>query len=181
MSDLHLFIPKLTVGITTGAGVLGSAVYGVTFNDTVGLGSIVVAAVVVIVAGVFTLRNNLKSFWKELAEERGAQVKVLEDDLKNKAQQLVDAQLTHTGQMAEFAEEQREIRHALKGKLAELEGKLKLEEAKHDLSAVIARLDGLEQAIDSRARLFDKLVAGIAQQSQLLTEIRDQLVASSTT
>jgi Flp pilus assembly pilin Flp len=52
-------------------------VSSVSFSNTIGLGSIITAAIVVVAAGVFTLRNNLKSFWKTLAEERGEQVKVL--------------------------------------------------------------------------------------------------------
>jgi gas vesicle protein len=181
MGDLHLLIPKLPVTLTTALGLTGSTIYGVSYNDTIGLGSIVVAAIVVIVAGVFTLRNNLKTFWKDLATERGEQVKVLEEDLKERAQQLVDAQLHHTEEMASFAEEQREVRHQLKTDVATLEGRLKLEEAKHDLSAVIGRLDGLEHTIDSRAGMFEQMVAGITHQSGLLKEIRDQLAARPST
>jgi hypothetical protein len=38
--------------------------------------------------------------------------------------------------MAVFAEEQREVRHQLKNEIATLEGRLKLEQSKHDLSVV---------------------------------------------
>lgn len=179
--DLHFLIPKLPVAAV---GVAGSMLYGVSYSSTVGLGSILVAALVVVAGGVFTLRSNLKRFWKDLAEERGEQVKVLEGKLETSAelvlakqQELVDAQLHHTQQMASFAEEQREVRHQLKTQVATLEGTLKLEEAKHDLSGVMSRLDGLEHTIDGRAQMFEQMVTGISHQSELLEEIRDQLAA----
>lgn len=174
MTDAGLLIPKLPVAATTVAGVVGSAVAGVTFSNTIGLGSIVTAAIIVIVAGVFTLRNNLKSFWKELAEERGEQVKVLEEKLAETHEQLVEAQISHTQEMAAFAEEQREVRHQLKNELAVINGQLKVEQTKHDLSTVIARLDELDNTLVGASR-FDGLVTVISDQSRLLEEIRDGL------
>jgi Flp pilus assembly pilin Flp len=174
MTELELLIPKAPVGITTVAGVIGSGLAGVTFSNTIGLGSIVTAAVIVIVAGVFTLRNNLKSFWKELAEERGEQVKVLEEKLAETHEQLVEAQISHTQEMAAFAEEQREVRHQLKNELAVVNGQLKVEQAKHDLSVVIARLDQLDDGLIGKGR-FDELVGVITDQSTLLEQIRDGL------
>jgi hypothetical protein len=176
VTDLHLLLPRLPVSGSAVAAILASAFYSAHLNDVVGLGSILVAAVVVIVAGVFTLRNNLKSFWKTLAEERGEQVKVLEAELRTKAQELLDAQVHHTEQMAAFAEEQREVRHQLKTDLATLRGQLTVEQAKHDLSTVIGRLDSLDETLIGRER-FGELVTAIDSQSGLLAEIRDALAA----
>jgi hypothetical protein len=167
MGDAHFLIPKLPTGILAIAGVGVSWLASVSFSNTIGLGSIITAAVVVVAAGVFTLRNNLKSFWKELAEERGEQVKILTADLKKAADNLVAAQLRHTEEMASFAEEQREVRHQLKTEIATLEGRLKLEQSKHDLSVVTIRLDKIEETLKGRSATFDELAAAVEGQKTL--------------
>jgi hypothetical protein len=161
VGDAHFLIPKLPTGILAIAGIGVSWLASVSFSNTIGLGSIITAAVVVVAAGVFTLRNNLKSFWKELAEERGEQVKILTADLKKAADDLVAAQLRHTDEMASFAEEQREVRHQLKTEIATLEGRLKLEQSKHDLSVVTIRLDKIEETLKGRSATFDELAAAV--------------------
>ena len=139
--DWHILIPH-----TKGLVVVAALVAAITVHDTVSLGSILVAAGVIVAGGVFTLRNNLKSFWKNLAEERGEQVKQLEKELHDKGVE-----------MAAFAEDQRNQRHQLKTELATVTAQLAVEAAKHDLSTVTIRLDSLEQTLADRWQEFAKI------------------------
>ncbi len=108
----------------------------------------VLGAVVVLAGAYFALRNNLKTYWKELAGERAAEIRDLEHRLTEKAEELIALQATHAAEMLTFAEEQREIRHELKAHLAAAQNALTLEMAKHDLSAVVVKIDALHRRLD---------------------------------
>lgn len=185
MNEIFLLIPKAKIFAYVSVLLLAD----LTFDKTLGAGSILVAALVVIVAGVFTLRNNLKTFWKDLAEERGEEIKVLEARLEKSAKALVDAQTHHTAELVDLqhvhAEEmaglvasERESRHELKGRLAIVEGQLQIEQSKHDLSVVIAelehvgsRLDGIDELAAESAKRFVTLES----QEALLRQIIETL------
>lgn len=175
MSDLSLLLPKgmvlvyWTVGTGSWIGVSAS------YHDTITLGSVVIAAVVAVLGGIFTLRNNLKSFWRDLAEERAEQIKSLEERLKTSTEALVEAQINHTKEMASFAEEQREVRHQLKTELATTKGQLEVEKAKHDFTQVFEGITKIETMFASRAEVFGRMVASMEHQGETLDLVLDVL------
>ncbi len=125
--------------------------FGVLSADVAAVASVasaVVVALVITLAGVFTLRANMKTFWRDLADERGEQIQLLEEHLRAKAAELVTLQAAHVAEMVQFGEEQRDLRHALKSELATTQHSLALEMGKHDLSAVVAKLDALHRRLD---------------------------------
>lgn len=153
-------IAKIAATIGGAAVVVGS----VTLHDTVSLGSIFVAAAVIVAAGLFTLRNNLKSFWRDLAEERNEKIEALETQAQAALQER-----------AKFAEEQRDIRHQLKTEIATLRAQLDVERSKHDLSSVLSRIDELEKTLDARAPLIHEIAETLTQQTKALNELVAEL------
>ena len=149
----------------------GSLYAALKFGQTVSVTAIVVAAGVVVLGGAFTLRNNMRSFWRDLAEERKAQNDQLEIEVREKQAELLDLERRHAAETLKASDEQREIRHQLKGKLAELGHQLDLERAKHDLSAVTERLTALEELAITRGSMFDRIDATAQRQVELLTRI----------
>ncbi len=123
----------------------------------------VLGAVVVLTGAYFALRNNLKTYWKELAGERAAEIRDLEHRLTEKAEELIVLQAAHAAEMLTLADEQREVRHELKASLAAAQHALTLEMGKHDLSAVVAKLDALHRRLDEHdgrlSELLDRLAA----------------------
>ena len=156
MSDWHFLIPSPKIGAVVVAA-FGSWIGASNFSANTTAVSIVVAALVIVIGGLFTLRNNLKTFWKERALELEEKVKVLDQHAEEKLQER-----------AAFAEEQRDVRHELKTQLANAKAQLEVERAKHDLSGVFARFDGLEGVITARDDLT-------ARQNTLLEEILAEL------
>ncbi len=149
----------------------GTLYAALKFGQTVSVTAIVVAAGVVVLGGVFTLRNNMRSFWRDLAEERKVQVEVLEAEVRESATKLLEMQHAASEAALEQAAEQKEIRHALKTENATLVHQLQLEQAKHDLSAVTERLTALEELAITRAAMFDRIDATAQTQVELLTRI----------
>lgn len=151
-------------GAMVGAGLAWAAVLGSNLDET----GAITAAAVVIVAGLFTLRNSIRSFWKEQALERGEKIKALQAE--------AEASLK---ERAAFAEQQRELRHALKNDLAVAQAQLDSELAKHDFTALYSRLDMLQGILESRDALFTALTLGIQEQSALLSGILNELRKTS--
>lgn len=139
------------------AGAAAATTVGLKFGQTISVTAIVVSALVVVLGGLFTLRNNIRSFWRDLAEERGAQVVELEAEVRELNAKLLASQHAHAEQILAEANAQRELRHQLKGEVATLQHQLELESAKHDLSSVTARLKALEDLAVQRAAMFDRL------------------------
>lgn len=125
----------------------------VQFSNTITVGSIVIAAAVVVLAGVFTLRNNVRSFWRGLAEERAEKITSLEQVVKERETQVRILQEQSRAEMASYAEEQRIVRHELKNQLAAAMATLQVEQAKTDLSALLELL----------AKQHSEAMAGIAE------------------
>ena len=76
----------------------GSLYAALKFGQTVSVTAIVVAAGVVVLGGVFTLRNNMRSFWRDLAEERKAQNDQLEIEVREKQAELLDLERRHAAE-----------------------------------------------------------------------------------
>ncbi len=93
------------------------ALFVTDFKTTISLGSVLVAALVVIVAGFFSLRDRRNSGWKDLYEQEREKNEHLTDD----------------------KEGERIVRHAIKDELAQTKALLKIEEAKPDLSVILER------------------------------------------
>lgn len=124
----------------------------------------VVGALIALVVAFFSVRNMRRSYWKSIVEERDDEVRELRREADEKLQER-----------AAFAEEQRELRHNLKNRVAALEGQLSLEQAKHDLTSLYVRLDAVEAVLSSRQGLFEAMAEGVKQQSAVLGEILEEL------
>lgn len=144
---------------------------GLQFGQTISVTAIVVSALVVVLGGLFTLRNNIRSFWRDLAEERGAEVVELTNEVRELNAKMLAAQHEHAEQLLAEAQAQRDLRHALKGEVATLQHQLELEQAKHDLSAVTARLDALDELARTRGAMFDRLDTNVDQNARLLERL----------
>jgi flagellar basal body-associated protein FliL len=132
-----LLLPKGWSGALASFGVVTGLVGTVRFSDTITIGSIVVASLVVVAGGIFSFRNNMRTFWRNLAEERQEQIKVLEDHAHEREAQVLELQEQYHVQLAEAAEQQRLLRHDLKSELASVKALLALEHSKTDLSALL--------------------------------------------
>jgi len=127
-------------------------------------------AAVALVVAFFTVRNARRSYWRDLVAERDAEITTLKrhDDEK-------------LAERARFAEEQREIRHELKNRVASLQGQLELEQAKHDLSSLYTRLEAVEAILASRQSMFESIADGVNAQEAVLREILEELRKRPTT
>lgn len=102
--------------LALGSG-LTSLVAQATFTSTVGLGSVVVAMLVVILFGIFSLRDKRNAGWKDLYEQE-----------REKNTNLIEEK-----------EVERTERHAVKDDLATTKALLAIEKAKPDLSVILER------------------------------------------
>jgi flagellar basal body-associated protein FliL len=133
-------IPKGWPGLLAAFGVISGLIGTVRFSDTVTIGSIIVASLVVIAGGIFSFRNNMRTFWRNLAEERAEQIKVLEEHAHDRENQMLELQEQYHTQLAEAAEQQRLLRHELKNELASVKALLAVEHSKTDLSSLLELL-----------------------------------------
>lgn len=124
------------------------------FRSQVTLGSIIVAALILAVAGLTTIRSKIANIWKEEAEGERAAKERLQEELN--AEKL---------SRAEFEKEQQELRHDLKDKIAELSAQLRVMEAKTDLSSVLDIITKNSVATQENHN----------ETHRLLEEIRDKL------
>lgn len=104
------------------AAGIGSLVAQATFTSTIGLGSLIVGMLVVILFGVFSLRDRRNSGWKDLYEQEVATAK----QEREKADGLL-----------ERLEEERVVRHDIKDELATVKAQLLVEQAKPDLGEIL--------------------------------------------
>jgi hypothetical protein len=126
----------------------------INFRDQVTLGSIIVSVIVVLSAGMITIRSKIANIWREEAEgERAAKERLQEE--------LNQCKLS----FSEFENSQQLLRHDLKDKIAELKTQLKVMEAKTDLSSAMEAIKGI--AISQKE--------GHHQTHIILEEIRDKL------
>jgi hypothetical protein len=139
----------------------------VQFTNTITVGSILTAALVIVLGGLFTLRNNMRSFWKDLAEERAAKIADLEEDMRQDRATASEELLAAHDQMAKFAEEQRVIRHELKGEVAALKASLQVERAKTDLTALTQMLG------EQHTEAMERVATGIEQQQEIIQQQRE--------
>lgn len=151
--------------VITGAGVFTA----VDFSHTITLGSVLIAFIVVAVAGVFTVRSKIANIWREEAEGERAVRQRLERELADEKKSRAD-----------FERQQQELRHDLKDEITACKAQLKVMEAKTDLSVALAAIktmnehttDAIVEAMRGSASLSE---ARDAATHQLLTEIRDKL------
>lgn len=160
-----------TLGLAGGLLASWGVFASVSLGNNIEVGSILIAAVIAAMAGVFTLRSKVADVWRQEAEgERTARQRI--------EQELADA----AADRAKENEEQREIRHELKSRVAALEAQLKVMEARTDLSAA---LDAIRQMNDDRTHQVVSTMRDTASLSEqrdqrtheLLEQIRDGLPA----
>ncbi len=146
----------------TVSGVFYGTLSAIKFEDTITVGSILIAALVVIAGGIFTFRNNMRTFWKSLAEERLEQIKVLEEHNHQKDIHIAELQEHSKLELAKTVEDQRTVRHELKNEIAQLTASLRVEQAKTDLSAL------LEQLANQHSEAMGNIVAGLQKQDEII-------------
>ncbi len=146
----------------TVAGVVWSIVNSLRFTDTITVGSIIVAAMVIVAGGVVTFRNNMRTFWRNLAEEREEKIRVLEEHLHEKDMLITSIHEQSKDEMAKLVEEQRILRHELKNQIAEAAASLRVEQAKTDLSALLAQL------ARQHGEAMEKMAVGLENQAHIL-------------
>jgi flagellar basal body-associated protein FliL len=144
------------------SGVAYGLLNTIRASDTITIGSIIVASLVVIAGGVFSFRNNMRTFWRNLAEERQEQIKVLEEHAHDRENQMLELQDQYHVQLAEAAEQQRLLRHELKNELAAVKALLAVEHSKTDLSSL---LDLLARQHDEA---MQKMRTGMENQTRIL-------------
>jgi hypothetical protein len=144
------------------SGVISGLIGTFRFADTLTIGSIVVAAAVIVAGGIFTFRNNMRTFWRNLAEERQEQIKVLEDHAHDREKQMLDLQEQYHTELASAAEQQRLLRHELKNELVSVKALLAVEHSKTDLSSL---LDLLSRQHDEA---MQRMETGMQNQARIL-------------
>jgi hypothetical protein len=119
----------------------------------------------VIAGGVFSFRNNMRTFWRNLAEERQEQIRVLEEHAHDRETQVLELQEQYHVQLAEASEQQRHLRHELKTELASVKALLAVEHSKTDLSALLdllarqhdAAMQRMEEGMENQKRILGLL------------------------
>lgn len=151
-------------------GVGGIVAAAIDFTSTITLGSVILGAIAVLIAAIFTSRSKIANIWRQEAEgERAAKERVQEE--------LVEERLDRV----EFEKQQQELRHELKNEIAGLRAQLQVMEAKTDLTkALVAIKDMNEASINTIAAVIndtfvEKSREEHAETHRLLTEIRDKL------
>jgi ABC-type multidrug transport system fused ATPase/permease subunit len=157
-----LLIPKGWAGIVVVSGILSGVIANIKFQDTVTIGSILTAAVVVIAGGIFSFRNNMRTFWRNLAVERQEEIKVLNQKLVESEDRYRELQEQSRDEAQHIAEEQRSIRHDLKTQLAAANKLLEQEHQKTDLTSLMEQLG--QQHQDAMTRMQE----GLERQARML-------------
>lgn len=156
------------------AGVGG--LVAVDFRDQITTGSIIVAAAVLVVAGLFTVRSRIANVWREEAEGEKA------------AKERVQVELAEAlRERAAFERDQTELRHQLKNDLAARDLQLQALEAKTDLTSALDAIRAMNETTTAAiAAAHDKTDHAIAdaialvlerdgKTHDLLEEIRDRI------
>ena len=159
---LGLLIPQGWAGIGYVGTAIGGVLATVQFTNTVTTGSIITAAVVIVLSGLFTLRNNLRSFWHDLAVERGAQVEEQQTRIHDLEVEILKLHEATKDELAHHLDEQRILRHELKGEVAALKAALQVEQAKTDLSTLMEQLAGQHR------EAMTNISAGLLKQQQII-------------
>jgi len=173
VTDNLLLLAHKTLG--TLALLVGSAgvFTAIDFSRTITLGSILIGIVIVIISALFTIRSKIATIWREEAEGERAAKERLEE-------QLGDEKASR----AAFEREQQELRHELKGKIAELSAQLQVMEAKTDLTTALETIKEMNETSVNAIRVaitesfMDRSAKEHAETHKLLGEIRDKLPAS---
>lgn len=154
LSMIYNLLGKFTFA-TAFLGILA-----VDFRDQITLGTLITTAVVIIIAGFFTIRSKIAATWHDVADAKEAANKILQKELS-------DEQLARVI----FEKEQQELRHNLKNEIAARDLQLKSLEAKTDLTTALNALRDIGLAQEK----------GNKETHALLAEIRDRLPQGDTT
>ncbi len=159
----------LTVGLLASFGVI----FAIDFNNTITTGSILIAFIIAVAAGAFTVRSKIATVWRQEAEGERARAARLEETLaKERSDRL------------QLERQQQELRHDLKGEVVALKAQLKAVEAKTDLTVALEAIREMnahlaEQLSGSIVQVLRELAKTSEQRDAgfhaLLTEIRDKL------
>lgn len=167
-TNLLILFHKLLVQfaiLITGAGLFTA----IDFSHTITLGSVLIAFLVVVISGIFTVRSRIANIWRQEAEgERAAKDRLVEELAAEKLSRI------------EFEKEQQEIRHDLKGEIAECKALLKIAETRTDLTGALEAIKELNAHTTEAIAESMRSISLLSQQRDdethnLLSEIRDKL------
>jgi len=145
----------------------------IDFSHTITLGSVLLALIIIAIAGVFTIRSKIATIWREEAEGE-----------KSKAERLEAIVAQERSERSTFEREQQELRHTLKGEIAALQAQLKVAEAKTDLTTALEAIRimnaDLAQSVSGSILQMMRTSSTLSEEREerthhLLVEIRDRL------
>lgn len=140
------FAPVLIWAQNVGAGAGGAH-----FSNTITTGSVIIAAIVIVVAGAFTIKGRIASNWRDNWQSEV----VRREEAEAREQALKDA-------AAAEREEQRDVRHLLKNELAACRLETEALRLKTDLStheeAAARRHEALTAALSAQTVVLQELV-----------------------
>jgi len=136
------------------ASMGGILAVDINFNDQITLGTIILSGIVIIVAGIFTIRSKVASSWHDaFTAEQTLRIQAEADLSKEKLSRL------------EFEASQQRLRHDLKNDLATRDLQIKALESKTDLTTAMDAIKDIARAQE----------LGTQELKTLLTEIRDRM------
>ena len=131
-----------------------SLVAQASFSNTIGLGSVIVAMLVVILFGAFSFKERRNSGWKDMWEQERA------------LRESRDEQL----------ESERVVRHDIKDELAQTKASLEIEKSKPDLTVILDRMQTLWS--DQTTKTIEQLQAMQDTQVVILDLLRELKAAA---
>lgn len=96
---------------------LGGAIAAVDFKEQITLGSVIVTALILCIAGLFTWRSKIASVWREEAEGEKAKAERLEDELlrANEQRRRLEVQVSELKAKTDLTTAIDEIRDITRG------------------------------------------------------------------
>jgi hypothetical protein len=141
--------------------VVNPALAAASFSDKIKLVAIVLGALIVSVAGIFTIRANAASTWRDEADAQREKAKRLVDEKHALELAFSDHKAAVIQEKTTFETEQQGLRHELKDEIAGLRASLEVERSKPDLSALMERLAAQHE--DTVKRLGTEARAAVAE------------------
>lgn len=140
--------------------LVAGVVAAIDFKNTVTTGSILLTAVVLAFAGLFTIRSHAAKVWRDDAEGQRAAKELLQEQLA-----------TERADRAGFDREQQELRHALTTDLATEQMKVQALEAKTDFTVALEKIREMNADL---AGQFARQIADTLRESAKRSEDRDK-------
>jgi hypothetical protein len=145
------------------------------FSGTITLGSVLLAVVVLVAAGFFTVRSNVAAVWRQEAEGQKARAdRADEHALEIQAQMLAERE-EHQALLARERDEQQVVRHNLRNELAAVTLQLDAEKRKPDLSVLVElQKENYAKAMQEVTTLFEGVTRTQQEMLAVLQKLADK-------